>query len=73
MRSRCCRRACRFPSSFLVTGILNAAIALFIYKLVPEFLMRFLAWLLIHTIYRVRKEGLENVPEEGGCISWAIT
>jgi hypothetical protein len=53
---------------FLVTGILNAAIALFIYKLVPEFLMRFLAWLLIHTVYRVRKEGLENVPEEGGCI-----
>ncbi len=56
------------PGLFLVTGILNAAIALYIYKLVPEFLMRFLAWLLIHTVYRVRKEGLENVPEEGGCI-----
>ena len=56
------------PGLFLVTGVLNAAIALFIYKLVPEFLMRFLAWLLIHTVYRVRKEGLENVPEEGGCI-----
>ena len=56
------------PGLFLVTGILNAAIALYIYKLVPEFLMRFIAWLLIHTVYRVRKEGLENVPEEGGCI-----
>ena len=56
------------PGLFLVTGLLNAAVALFIYKLVPEFLMRFLAWLLIHTIYRVRKEGLDNVPEEGGCI-----
>ena len=56
------------PGLFLVTGILNAAVALFIYKLVPEFLMRFLAWLLVHTIYRVRKEGLDNVPEEGGCI-----
>ena len=56
------------PGLFLVTGILNAAIASYIYKLVPEFLMRFLAWLLIHTVYRVRKEGLENVPEEGGCI-----
>ena len=30
--------------------------------------MRFLAWLLIHTIYRVRKEGLDNVPEKGACI-----
>ena len=30
--------------------------------------MRFLAWLLIHTMYRVQKEGLENVPDEGACI-----
>jgi 1-acyl-sn-glycerol-3-phosphate acyltransferase len=56
------------PYLFLVTGILNAVIALFIYKLVPEFLMRFLAWILIHTVYRVHKEGLDNVPDEGGCI-----
>ncbi|MEO8753871.1 MAG: MFS transporter, partial [Casimicrobiaceae bacterium] len=56
------------PGLFLVTGILNAVIALYIYKLVPEFLMRFLAWMLIHTFYRVRKEGLENVPDTGACI-----
>jgi 1-acyl-sn-glycerol-3-phosphate acyltransferase len=43
-------------------------VALFIYKLVPEFLMRFLAWILIHTMYRVKKEGLDNVPESGPCI-----
>jgi len=56
------------PGLFLATGILNAFVALYIYRLVPEFLMRFLAWLLIHTMYRVRKEGLENVPERGACI-----
>jgi 1-acyl-sn-glycerol-3-phosphate acyltransferase len=56
------------PYLFLVTGILNAVVALYIYKLVPEFLMRFLAWLLIHTMYRVHEEGLDNVPETGGCI-----
>ena len=56
------------PYLFLVTGILNAVIAVYIYKLVPEFLMRFLAWLLIHTVYRVKKEGLDNVPETGPCI-----
>ncbi|MEO8344383.1 MAG: MFS transporter [Betaproteobacteria bacterium] len=56
------------PGLFLTTGILNAFVALYIYLLVPEFLMRFLAWLLIHTIYRVQKEGLENVPEKGACI-----
>ena len=34
---------------------MNAAVALFIYRLVPEFLMRFLAWLLVHSVYRVDK------------------
>ena len=56
------------PGLFLVTGILNAAVALYIYRLVPEFLMRFVAWLLIHTVYRVTEEGLEHVPEDGPCI-----
>ena len=30
--------------------------------------MRFLIWILINTIYRVKKTGLENVPEEGACV-----
>jgi hypothetical protein len=41
------------PQLFLVTALLNAVVALYIFSLVPEFLMRFLAWLLIHTIHRV--------------------
>ena len=56
------------PQLFLVTGLMNVAVALFIYTLVPEFLMRFLAWLLIHTFYRVDKEGLERIPAEGACV-----
>jgi 1-acyl-sn-glycerol-3-phosphate acyltransferase len=47
---------------------MNAAVALFIYGLVPEFLMRFLAWMLVHTFYRVRKEGLDHLPEDGPCV-----
>jgi len=53
---------------FLVTGLMNAAVAVFIFGLVPEFLMRFLAWLLIHTFYRVDKEGLDRIPESGPCV-----
>jgi hypothetical protein len=53
------------PDLFLVTGLMNAAVALFIYRLVPEFLMRFLAWILVNLVYRVRVTGLENVPDEG--------
>jgi len=53
------------PQLFLAAAMLNAAVALYIYLLVPEFLMRFLAWILIHSIYRLRKSGLENIPEQG--------
>jgi len=53
---------------FLVLGVMNAVVAAYIYGLVPEFLMRFLAWLLVHTFYRVEKQGLENIPESGPCI-----
>ncbi|MEO8629200.1 MAG: MFS transporter [Betaproteobacteria bacterium] len=53
------------PQLFLAAALLNAAVALYIYLLLPEFLMRFLAWLLIHTIYRLRPRGLHNIPAEG--------
>jgi 1-acyl-sn-glycerol-3-phosphate acyltransferase len=56
------------PALFLATGLMNAVVALYIYSLVPEFLMRFLAWILIHSFYRVDKEGLERVPAEGPCV-----
>jgi len=53
------------PQLLLATGILNAFVAIYIYTLVPEFLLRFLAWLLVHFMYRLRTEGLENIPERG--------
>jgi 1-acyl-sn-glycerol-3-phosphate acyltransferase len=43
-------------------------VAIYIYALVPEFLMRFIVWLLIHSIYRLRKVGLERIPDEGPAI-----
>jgi 1-acyl-sn-glycerol-3-phosphate acyltransferase len=56
------------PQLFLTVAIMNAAVAFFIFKLVPEFLMRFLIWMLIHTFYRVDKKGLENIPDEGAAV-----
>jgi 1-acyl-sn-glycerol-3-phosphate acyltransferase len=53
------------PQIFLVVAILNAAVAIYIYTLVPEFLMRFLSWILVNTLYRIRTEGLDHIPEEG--------
>jgi 1-acyl-sn-glycerol-3-phosphate acyltransferase len=57
-----------FPQLFLVVGLMNAAVAAYIYLLVPEFLMRFICWLLIHSFYRLEKRGLENIPEEGPAV-----
>jgi 1-acyl-sn-glycerol-3-phosphate acyltransferase len=57
-----------FPQIFLVVGLMNAAVACYIYFLVPEFLMRFICWLLIHTVYRLEKSGLENIPREGPAV-----
>lgn len=56
------------PQLFLVTAILNALVAAYIFTVVPEFLIRFLAWLLIHTIHRVRCIHAERIPREGGAI-----
>lgn len=53
---------------FLVIAILNTIVAVYIYTLVPEFFMRFLVWMLIHTIYRVRTKGLDNIPDKGACV-----
>ena len=56
------------PHVFLATALLNAAVAVYIYTLVPEFLMRFLVWLLIHSVYRLEKSGLDKIPEEGPAV-----
>ena len=50
---------------FLLVAIFNALVAIYIYSLVPEFFMRFLVWLLIHSIYHVKTKDLEKVPEQG--------
>ena len=54
---------------FLIMAIANALVAAHIFRLVPEFLMRFLIWLLVSTLYRVRTRGLdEHVPEAGAAV-----
>ncbi|MGH1537600.1 MAG: MFS transporter [Gammaproteobacteria bacterium] len=56
------------PQLFLVAALLNAVIALYIYTLIPEFFMRFVVWILVHLVYRVKTQGLDNIPEEGAAI-----
>jgi len=56
------------PELFIVLAVLNAVVAIYIYTLLPEFMMRFLAWILVNTIYRVRARGVENIPDKGPAV-----
>ena len=61
-------RGFTIPEMFLATALLNGVVALYIFSLVPEFLMRFLAWMLIHTLHRVATVDAERIPAEGGAV-----
>jgi len=50
---------------FLVTAVLNALVASYIFLLVPEYLLRFVAFMLSHAIYRFRIRGDEHIPVQG--------
>ena len=57
------------PQLFLGLAIANALVALWIFSIVPEFLMRFLSWLLVRTLYRLRLHGIEqHVPDQGAAL-----
>ncbi|MCP1573738.1 glycerol acyltransferase [Herbaspirillum rubrisubalbicans] len=56
------------PQIFLATAIMNGVVAVYIFSLVPEFLIRFLAWILIHTFYRVRIVNGQAIPDQGPAV-----
>ncbi|TCW87104.1 glycerol acyltransferase [Burkholderia sp. SRS-46] len=56
------------PGIFLVTALLNVAVATYIYLLVPEFLLRFVAWVLVHTFYRIRLVHADRIPDDGPAV-----
>jgi 1-acyl-sn-glycerol-3-phosphate acyltransferase len=57
------------PQVFLGLAIANALVTLWIFSIVPEFFMRFLAWIYVHLAYGVRGTGTEeHVPDEGAAL-----
>lgn len=56
------------PALFLIVGLMNVAVAIYIFLLVPEFLLRFVSWVLVNLVYRFRIRGEEHVPETGPAI-----
>ena len=56
------------PVLFGIAALCNALIAIYVCRRVPEYLLRFLAWMLIHTLYRMRNDGLDVIPDEGPAV-----
>ncbi|MFV3285458.1 MFS transporter [Pseudomonas sp. NY15356] len=56
------------PQLFLVVSLLNIALNAYIFRIVPEFTMRFMIWLLSHSMYRVEHRDLERIPDQGAAL-----
>lgn len=56
------------PQLFLILALANVIVAGYIYTVVPEFLIRLLIWLLTNTLYRLKNQGLEHIPDDGPAV-----
>jgi len=50
---------------FKVAAVLNLFATIYILTVMPEFFLRLVSWLLVHSVYRVEKQGIANIPKEG--------
>src|SRR6185437_13155917 len=53
---------------FLVGSALTLVATVYAVVLLPDSLLRFMLWMATHSLYRIRVEGRENIPERGGAL-----
>ena len=56
------------PQLFGIIGLANAVVAFYIFMLVPEYLLRFVAWVASRCVYRFKVRGDEHIPSEGAAV-----
>lgn len=56
------------PQMFLFVGLANAVVAFYIFMLVPEYLLRFVAWIASRFVYRFKVQGDEHIPAQGAAV-----
>ena len=56
------------PTIFLVLALLNAMVAVYIYTVIPDFVLRFAAWAVARVMYRLRTTGEDHIPLEGPAV-----
>lgn len=53
---------------FLILFGLNLLVSIYIYTVIPEFLLRFCCVILSRILYRMKVSGSENIPDEGPAV-----
>src|SRR5688572_10197498 len=56
------------PAVFLFGGLMTLIATIYAIKLMPTALIRLVVWILIHSVYRMRIQGRENIPAKGGAL-----
>ncbi|RYX96777.1 MAG: MFS transporter [Comamonadaceae bacterium] len=56
------------PQIFLMVGIANAVVAAYIFLLVPEYFLRFVAFMVSRLVYRFRINGDRHIPVHGAAV-----
>jgi len=53
---------------FLASAVMTLAGAVYVVRLLPDSLLRLWLWILVHSLYRIRVEGRDHIPEKGGAL-----
>jgi 1-acyl-sn-glycerol-3-phosphate acyltransferase len=56
------------PELFLLIAMINACVSIYIFFVVPEFILKMFMWLMATIMYRLTVEGIENLPSKGAAI-----
>ncbi len=56
------------PQLFLLLAAVNLVVTALLFISVPIYVVRFLVWLLTHSLYRVQHRNLHHLPEQGGAL-----
>ncbi|WP_282176640.1 MFS transporter [Vibrio nereis] len=56
------------PQLFMLLAAMNLIVAIYLFLQRPIFVVRFLVWVLTHTMYRVTHKNLHHLPKKSGAL-----
>ncbi|MBF0408232.1 MAG: MFS transporter [Candidatus Riflebacteria bacterium] len=56
------------PQIFLSGAVMTIVATGYAIWILPDFLVRFVLWIITHTIYRIKIVGRDNIPDKGGAL-----